>query len=599
MSNKKQHKKKTVTLAKEQSGRTPKRSDWDQLAESPSLLSAYREFAVSLQRSQALAEQRAVRSSSGATASEFLDYSHALAILDQHPELIRYVHAVRSEEHRESLRRSTMIQREAPTGSYPQAGSGGWSFMKNQPQGVINAMTLRYYADNNVWCRSAINERRTQIGTAEIAVMPLDPKKRYDKRLQHDLQLTLEQPNERRQNWSELISSVHEDLLVLGRGAISKGMTLDRKPTALYQEDAATIKIYPNWDGSPDMPRYLYEEPGTSKKVPLRNDEIIMPFLNPATYRYGLSPVQVLMDTIKADMEATKQALRMMEQKPPPHAFQIKNASSTQLEAMRDAYMKDVMGQRELFWFGGPEPAQHFPLVFSARDNQFLEYQEYMVRKICAIFQISAQQLQMTMQINRATAEVQAGHSEDVGLIPLLLLWEEYLNGEFIADYAPLLPYGRYDLLALNLCARFPMISEQARQLHARESLEMASQGLAGLPSFTLNQILSARGEEPVKGGDTYFTTSTVMPWLSYDGELGDFIKDPNDVPEQPLPSPADQGNGNGNDIPANDDNSGDSNDSNADSGKGKEQAGKAAWFDGRPPGRPWKPKYMQRGATL
>jgi len=578
-------KKKNITLAKEQSGHRPREvpsSDWEQLATNPVLSSAFRELSVSLQRSQATAEQRAVRSSSGADATEFLDFSHALSVIDQHPELVPYIRELQHSERRAMLRESTMV-REAPTGSYPQASSGGWSFARNQPQGVPNASTLRYYADNNVWTRAAINERRTQIGSAEIAVGPIDPKKRYDQSLQDALQLILDQPNELRQNWSELASSVLEDILVLGRGAISKNMTASRKPVALYGEDAATIKIYPNWDGSPDQPRYIFEEPGSSRKVPLRNDEVIMPFLNPATYRYGLSPVQVLMDTIKADMEATRQALRMMEQKPPPNAIQIPKASKQQLDGLRENYDKDIAGMKELFWFGGPEAAKLFPLVFSAKENQFLEYQEYMVRKICAAFQISAQQLQMTFQINKATAQVQEGHSEDAGLIPLLLLFEQYINGEFIADFAPPLPMSRYDLIALNLCARFPMISEQARQLHAQESLMMAEKGLAGLPSFNINQILAARGEEDVPGGNTFYTTTPVVPWLSYDGEIGDFVKDPNEEPDPALLPTESAPNA----TPVDD--STDSND----------QAGKSVWFDARPPGMPWKPKYMRRGAVI
>jgi hypothetical protein len=612
--------KKSIQLMKEQSGHTPKRSDWEQLSANPVLSAAFQELSVSLQRSQALAEQRAVRSSSGAPSSEFLDFSHALAVIDAHPELVPYIRELQAGDHRELLRQSTMtpeFQRQSPTASYPQAQGtlGGWSYTdKNQPQGVPNTPLLRYYADNNVWTRAAINERRTQIGSAEIAVMPGDPRRRYDRKAKANLELILDQPNERRQNWPELISSCLEDVLVLGRGAISKNMTVDRKPVGIYAEDAATVKIYPEWDGDPDKPRYVYEEPGSSRKVPLRNDELIMPFFNPATYRFSLSPVQVLMDVIKADIEATRQALRTMQQKPPPHAFQIPNASATQLEALRNAYDNNIGGMQELFWFGGPNPAQHFPLIFSARDNQFLEYQVYMVRKICAAFQISSQQLSITFDINRATAQTQEQHSEDAGLIPLLLLMEGYLNRELVADYAPPLPYGRYDLYAVNLRVMFPMVSEQARQLHAREALEMAEKGLAGLPSMTINQVLAARGEMDVPGGNTFYiaTATGAVPWLSYDGETGDYVpistggtlgsQDASGGPDSDSDdpgfsddsggSPADSENAsNGGDTPSA---SGDSAPASGDTGGSAE---KSLWYDARPPGMPWKPKYMQRYA--
>lgn len=607
------HKKKpNITLVKEHSGYKPKplpASDWEQLAANSTLSGAFQELSVRLQRAQATATQRSARS--GIEVTELVDYSHALQVIDAHPELLPYLRELQSGERRAMLRQSTMSPdylRQSPTQSYPQANGnmGGWSGSKDQPVGVPNAGMLRNMADNNPWCRSAINVRREQISRADIAVIPEDPKKKYSKQIQYNLELMFDQPNERRQNWSELSGSVTEDILALAWGAISKNMTVDRKPVGLYGEDASTIKIYPNWDGDADKPRYLFQEQGTTRKVPLRNDELIGIIMNAATYRFGLSPVQVLRETIESDIEATRQALRMMKGKPPPHGIQIPGASHGQLETLRDNYDRDIAGLKEIFFFGGSQTATHFPLIFSAKDNQFLEYQEYMVRKICALFLISTQQLSMTFDINRATSATQQQISEDQGLIPLLLLWEEYLNRELVADYAPPLPYGRYDLNAVNLRILFPMVSEQARQLHAMESLEMAEKGLAGLPALTLNQVLLARGEEPVKGGDTFFilTATGAVPWLSYDGETGDFTPvstggamgsqdaaggpsadsgDPETIAEE------DDAPNTSEETPEANGNSGASNGDSLDAGK--------SWHDARPPGKKWKPAYTRGGS--
>lgn len=619
MSKKHKHKKRnTVTLVKDHSGHRPRtnpQSDWEQLAADPTLSAAFQEFSVRMQQANALANQLSARK--GIDSRELLDFRQASLVLDQHPELIPYIRELQHSERREMLRDSMMVK-ESPTQSYPQArgNMAGWSTSKDTPQGVPNSYLLRNYADNDEWLRAGINKRRDQVGRAEIAVTPGDPKRKFDKKTQYSLELMLDQPNERRENWSELISGAIEDMIVLGRGAISKGMTVDRKPTSLYAEDAATIKVYPGWDGDPNKPRYLFEEFGTSRKVPLRNDELIMPFYSPATYRYSLSIVQVLMDTIKADLEATKQALRTMQQKPPPNAFQIQNASSQQLESMRDAYDRDIAGQKELFWFGGPSAAQQFRLVYSARENQFLEYQVYLVRKICALLQMSPQSLGVTFDINKATGEVQQEIDENTGLVPLLLVLEDYFNRELVADYAPPLPYGRYDLNAVNLRIIYPMVSETARQLHMMESMEVYSKGLAGLPSLTLNSVLAARGELPVPGGDAYWvmTKEGPMPWLNYKGELGDYTpistggslgsqdaaSGPSADAEDPsIPEDNDDSEENTNEQPT--DNSGNSpasssNDTASDGSTG--EASKSLWYDTRPPGMPWKPKYMRRSSA-
>src|SRR5579884_3761992 len=110
MSRKQRKSKKSVTLMKDHSGHRPRamsQSDWERLATDPTLSAAFQDLSVSLQRSQALAEQRAARSSSRAPAIEFLDFTHAATILNAHPELIPYIRELQHSERREMLRQST------------------------------------------------------------------------------------------------------------------------------------------------------------------------------------------------------------------------------------------------------------------------------------------------------------------------------------------------------------------------------------------------------------------------------------------------------------------------------------------------------------
>ena len=116
-------KQKTVQLVKEHSGYKPKplpASDWEQLAGNPTLPGAFQELSVRLQRAQATATQRSARS--GIEISELVDYSHALQVIDAHPELVPYLRELQSGERREMLRVSTMSPdylRQSPTQSYP------------------------------------------------------------------------------------------------------------------------------------------------------------------------------------------------------------------------------------------------------------------------------------------------------------------------------------------------------------------------------------------------------------------------------------------------------------------------------------------------
>jgi hypothetical protein len=182
---------------------------------------------------------------------------------------------------------------------------------------------------------------------------------------------------------------------------------------------------------------------------------------------------------------------------------------------------------------------------------------------------------------------------------------EGYLNRELVSDFAPILPYGRYDFKAINLCVMFPMISEMARQRHAMESMQMAEQGLAGMPSFTLNQILSARGEEGVKGGDVFWlkTATGAVPWVGYENELGDFApistggslgsQSPEGGPDsdEDDPSTDEEGDGPSPDV------DGPTAPAPSSSPDSDSDTNKSLWYDARPPGMPWKPKYMRRSS--
>jgi len=453
------------------------------------------------------------------------DLSEAGRILSANPALVTMLQAVQDREYARQDALARLDVKGAPTGAYPQAGMAGWTGTKNYPQGVPNARLLRDWADTNEWTRAAINARRQQVERADIAVLPNDESKPYNKPVMKAIQQLLDQPNELRDSWRSLIGPVLEDVLVLDRGVISKNMTASRKPTALYYEDGSTIKIYPEWSGNPKEPRYLYEEPGSNNKKPLLNDELMVIMANSASYRYGLSPVQVLRQTIVADLEAMRSGADLVANKPPPHALQMTGASDTQIRGFINAYDNEIAGRKQLFAFGGPQEAHLFKLVYSAKDNQWMEWQEYLARKICAIFQISPQQIGLTFDINKATAGTQQQIFEDTGLIPLLLLLEEYLNRELLADFAPKQSGDRFNLDALNLRIVFPEVSEAARQVHLERMLSMAETGLAGLPSQTPNQVLMAMGQEPIPGGNTLWvmTTNGPMPWLSYDNEYGDY----------------------------------------------------------------------------
>ena len=88
-----------------------------------------------------------------------------------------------------------------------------------------------------------------------------------------------------------LIEPVIEDVLVGGFGAIEVEDGDPQMPVRLYPVDGATIQVNPEWDGSPDTPRYaqVTGRVGPEGRTPLLDGELVYLRLNPRTHSvFGL-----------------------------------------------------------------------------------------------------------------------------------------------------------------------------------------------------------------------------------------------------------------------------------------------------------------------
>jgi hypothetical protein len=432
--------------------------------------------------------------------------------------------------------RQSLLQKQSPTNSTPVASGNqagvAWAGIGNKrvdAQGVPNAQYLRNLAVRNPWVQAAIVTRKQQIGRADIDVVPMDETARYDKNTQKAIQSIMDYPNESRDSYRSFIEPVIDDILTLDRGCISKDLDARGIPHHLYYEDGATIKIYADWDGNPKKARYVFQPPNSMTQTPLLNSQLICIMSNAASYRFGLSPVQVLLDTIRGDIAATEKAMNLVRDVPPPTIIGVQGAGDTVIQRLARQYDRDVAGKKEVMFIGttSDQELQVYPLMMSLSDMQFMEWQEYLAKKICAVFQISPQQIGLTFDINKATAQVQADITEDGGIINLMLLLEEYLNRELLADYCPVDKDGRPKMDAMNLRIFYSEVSEVQRMRHAERVIKSASSALGGVPLLTPNEARRMLGEEPFPhGGNTIWVmsqTGLIPTVLSYDDDLGDY----------------------------------------------------------------------------
>jgi len=349
---------------------------------------------------------------------------------------------------------------------------------------------LRRWSRNNPWIRAAVNLRRQQISRAKWDIVTTDAGDNANPRTVQKLRELFRRPNPKGESWRSFIEPVIEDILVLDQGAIEiekkVGSRVGADPVAyLWNKDAARIAFDTTWDGRDESkPRY-YELDSAGRQVAIyKNDELIVVIANPVTYSpIGLSPLEVLAETITADLDAAAYNAKAVSQAAPPGVLHLgEGVRPDQVDSFKAYWEAEVAGKSQIAITGGGKGMQWLPLAASNRDMQFMEWQVYLARKICAVFAVQPQDIGISFDVNKSTSETGAAFTYDNGIVPLAELIAEYLTREVVA---------RYDT---DLRFVFTEIGRTAQQNIA----EYNKMALGGLPWLRINDALRERGQDGI-----------------------------------------------------------------------------------------------------
>jgi HK97 family phage portal protein len=350
---------------------------------------------------------------------------------------------------------------------------------------------LRRWSRNNPWIRAAINLRRTQVSRAKWDITSMDAGMVANPRVVERIKKLLRNPNPKGESWRSFIEPVVEDILVLDQGAIEVEKTASARVSSvnpiayLWGKDAARIAFDTTWDGrDTEKPRY-YELDGAGKQTAAYNtDELIVIISNPVTYSpIGLSPLEVLAETIEADLNAAAYNSKAVQQATPPGVLHLgEGVRPDQVDAFKAYWEAEVAGKSQMAITGGGKGMQWLPLASSNRDMQFMEWQVYLARKICAVFAVQPQDIGISFDVNKSTSETSAAFTYDNGIVPLCELLAEYITREIVA---------RYDE---DLRFVFTEVGRTNQQAVA----EYNKMALGGLPWLRINDALRERGQEGI-----------------------------------------------------------------------------------------------------
>jgi phage portal protein BeeE len=378
--------------------------------------------------------------------------------------------------------------RQASPGKLPE-GSVSAAYTWDGRVPVQNARIYKHWAKTSEWVRGAIVIRKSQVSSAEWDIGPYDQTKPWSKREALRIKKLFKTPNPANDSYRTFIEPIIEDLLTLDAGCIEKVRTLSGDLVEMWPVNAEHVRVDALWEGSPNTARYYWYPDGFQPSARWRNDDFVYMMANPRTDSpVGLPPLETLRAAVEAELAAHEYNRRQVENAAPDGIINLgEGFTEPQVNRFREFFEAEVAGRGPLGFIGGSKSPSFIKFRDSNRDQQFLEWQIYLVRKIAVVYGVTPQDLGVTFDINRSTAETQIQISEDRGLRPLMSLIQEYLTEEIVWDPS-------FGGPANNLAFRFTA-------LNLKESTAKANiyeKALAGVPWRFINEARIDEGREPI-----------------------------------------------------------------------------------------------------
>lgn len=367
-----------------------------------------------------------------------------------------------------------------------------------------NVVMLRAYAEFSVWVRAAIDIYRQEIAMAKPLVVPVDPTKRLDEKVQRSIQQLLADPNQAEEPYSDIKEKFIEDYLVIGHGAMEKRIKVNGEVINFYQLDAARIGFVNEWDGTDlSMPRYALFGKNSSTVTEWIPDAKAMVLVNrPRSYdKLGLSHVETLDQTIRALLEGDQLLINEIinptangmidlgENVPPRMVAQIRS----EIEHLRRALLV-IANTKNSRWHS-------FADKFATTVRK-LDRATWFVRQVAAVFQIPMAKLQIAVDESRANTEAQFKEMSK-GPLKLLERVQDLENANIT------LKLGDYE--KHNCIISYPALA-------IRDEAEIAkinNLSLGGQAYISINDARRAQGTEPLDtkkhpgADDIWLTTSS------------------------------------------------------------------------------------------
>lgn len=323
-----------------------------------------------------------------------------------------------------------------------------WDPSRGKPKPTpVTFETLRMMAARSEWVRAIIKTRKNQIGSTPWAFQPKDPDDQSPstKKLCEKMEKLFKRPSMKgsrphSRSWRQFIGEVLEDLLVLDAGVIEKERNGYGWIVAMYPVDGGTIR--PNLDefGGYHDDAYVQLLDG---QITARfgMEDLVYIMDNPQTdvryAGYGMSPLEHLIISVTAELYASKYNMSYFEKGSVPEGLLNlgEDVSPEDVDAFRLYWMNEIMGKPWALPIVGGKGVEWTPWRQSNKDMEYMSYQEWLLKKLCAVYQIAGQEVGALEDVNRSTADDQSEVNDSKSTEPILSLLKDYIDVEIVGEH--------------------------------------------------------------------------------------------------------------------------------------------------------------------
>ena len=268
--------------------------------------------------------------------------------------------------------------------------------------GELSYSQMYEFYRKNEWVRSCVDLIVGTCSKTKVKVVPVNADEEITPETQkhiEEVEALIHNPNKRDESFEMLRRKILKDILIYDAGALEI-VYQGEKPAELCDLPGDRMRI------SVDENGYYNEEafylipklkPGETWKkdnaVPFSQEEVIYFMQNPrAGGVYGLSPIESLVNSIEADLNAGEyNANFFLNNAEPSGIINLKGLPKAELTRFKNFWKQDLKTYKnahKIFITNIEKGIEWLKTSENAKDMQFMEYQKWLLQKILTVYRV-------------------------------------------------------------------------------------------------------------------------------------------------------------------------------------------------------------------